>query len=106
MGDTAELTDDQIDACLAEVDARWAQLPAAARERYRNEARAARLALTRPDQPERYRAEGDDVYRNRCWRWEMWYRQEPRPDQSYASPDEVVLYQAWRDAEQTKRTGG
>lgn len=71
-------------------------VPAATRERLMNLARAQELARTRPDKPAQYRDESDAAYLNRCWRWEMWLRQEPRPDQSYASTDELVNYRAWR----------
>jgi len=69
---------------------------AAERERIANLAAATQRSRTRPPAPTRYQDEGEGAYRNRCWRWEMWYRQEPRPDLSYASPDEEANYRQWR----------
>lgn len=50
----------------------------------------------------RYRDESDRAYLERCHRWVvLWFAREPRPDQWYASDDEVTAYRRWRDVQLT-----
>lgn len=95
------LTKADVDDAFARVEAWYATAPAAERERYANEARAAELSYSRPTchVPITPRAdEGAFAHSNRAWRWEMWYRQEPRPCFWFATPDEIAVYREWRIA--------
>lgn len=99
---SGSLTDADVDDAFARAEAWCATAPAAAKERYANEARAAELYYDRPnrgDVPITPRAgEGAFAYSNRAWRWEMWFRQEPRPCFWFATPDEIADYREWRIA--------